>query len=347
MTPALRATGPATPRSPWPARLAATTLWCALPLVLFGGSVTTLGAGMAVEGWLIAEGHFLLFFPIESWLRDTATFVEHTHRLFGVLVGLAAIAAVISTWLWDKRTSACATSALALAAICGQGALGGFRVLENSPELAFLHGVLAQAVFALIAIHWLVASRAWAEAPGAPEARSAPSSPARPAGLRIVAVAASLAVFGQVFLGALYRHAIRPVAEADATGKLALHAVGALVVLCLVALFASALAKAAAKDPGSPASARLGLAAKRLVALLLVQLLLGAVAWAGYRPEATGPVEWGVSILHVLGGALLLSQTLVATLWVERLFRATPTPSAAAGHDADPVGEAVALGAGR
>ena len=67
--------------------------------------------------------------------------------------------------------------------------------------------------------------------------------------------------------------------------------------------------------------------------------MLGGIAWAGYRPEATGPVEWGVSILHVLGGALLLSQTLVATLWVERLFGAK--------HTGDPVGEAAALGVSR
>ena len=45
------------------------------------------------------HGHFsdfLLFFPLESWLRDTATFVEHTHRLFGVLVGL--LLATLTGW---------------------------------------------------------------------------------------------------------------------------------------------------------------------------------------------------------------------------------------------------------
>ena len=49
----------------WPARAALASVVFAVPLVLFGGSVTTLGAGMAVDGWLVAEGHFLLFFPLE------------------------------------------------------------------------------------------------------------------------------------------------------------------------------------------------------------------------------------------------------------------------------------------
>ena len=76
--------------SPWPRRLAWATLLAALPLVLFGGTVTTLRAGMAIDGWFVLEpgrgDHFLLAYPLEKWLRDPGTFTEHTHRLFGVLV---------------------------------------------------------------------------------------------------------------------------------------------------------------------------------------------------------------------------------------------------------------------
>ena len=70
-----------------------------LPLFAFGGSVTTLGAGMAVTGWWNAEGSFMPFFPIDKWFRDLGTFVEHSHRQFGLVLGLLMIAAVVATWL--------------------------------------------------------------------------------------------------------------------------------------------------------------------------------------------------------------------------------------------------------
>jgi len=141
----------------WTHRLAVAALLSAVPLVLFGGSVTTLGAGLAVDGWLIAEGHFLPLFPLESWLRDTGTFVEHTHRLFGILVGLLSLLACARAWRARPGLPALAPTA-ALLAVCAQGALGGFRVLERSPELAFLHGVFAQATFAALALSALLAS---------------------------------------------------------------------------------------------------------------------------------------------------------------------------------------------
>ena len=79
----------ASPLSPhrWPHRLALATVVAAIPLLLFGGSVTSLEAGMAIDGWLVLErgrgDHFLFFYPVEKWFRDVGTFVEHSHRLCG------------------------------------------------------------------------------------------------------------------------------------------------------------------------------------------------------------------------------------------------------------------------
>ena len=166
------------------------SLLSAVPLVLFGGSVTTLGAGMAVEGWLVAEGHFLLFFPIESWFRDTETFVEHTHRLFGVLVGLFAVLAVGAAFRSGSRRARVVTT-IALLCVVGQGAVGGFRVLEDAPELAFMHGVLAQGVFAMLGVCALVTSRAWASAPTAAGGESVGEAREGARGLRTFALRAS------------------------------------------------------------------------------------------------------------------------------------------------------------
>ncbi len=302
----------------WAHRLAVAAFACAVPLVLFGGSVTTLGAGMAVEGWLIAEGHFLLFFPIEEWLRDTETFVEHTHRLFGVLVGLAAIAACACAWR-SARRSAAWTATAALAAVCAQGALGGFRVLENSPNLAFLHGVAAQAVFCLLGVSALVTSARW---------RTTPTRREQGGGaLRFLAVAASLVVFGQVVLGAVYRHALRPQPEAGNELWLALHFAGAGLAFFAVLALAGALRSAAERGGENV----LRPAALRLHLLLGLQILLGMMAWVGFRPGAIGPAEWVLSIAHVLGGALLLTQTVAIALWSFRLFQARPLAAPRAG----------------
>lgn len=297
-------------------RLALGAAWSAVPLVLFGGSVTTLGAGMAVDGWLVPEGHFLPFFPVEKWFRDLPTFVEHTHRLCGILVGICALGAALAALREPGRTGRF-VAFLALLAVCGQGALGGLRVLENSPRLAFLHGALAQAVFALLAASALLLSPAWRLAREERRQRT-PSvqSPSSRSLVRLAAVA-SVAVYGQIVLGALVRHALRsgvtPVG-ASSSGLLVAHALGAAVVLALVgALLARLLASPARETPV------LAKAGGRLRALLLVQLLLGGVAWAGYREGPPGAAEWAVSILHVLVGGLLLVQTTQTWLWALRL----------------------------
>lgn len=295
---------PASDPPRWPRRLALFTALCAVPLVLFGGSVTTLGAGMAVDGWLVAEGHFLPFFPVEKWFRDTATFVEHTHRLFGVLVGLGALATCAATLRSrGARRAARWTSVAALLAVTGQGALGGLRVLEASPELAFLHAAAAQAVFALLAVLALLLGRSW----------SAPA-PARaaPAGLRWLAVCTPFVVYAQIVVGAMLRHALRPVPSPQADPRLALHLVGAFVALAFVVAFALSLLRHRERERSCARAAR------RLGALLAAQILLGLMAWVGGRPaaggETIGPLEWSFTVLHVLGGALLLAQTTCASL---------------------------------
>jgi cytochrome c oxidase assembly protein subunit 15 len=300
---------------PWPGRCALASVLFAVPLVLFGGSVTTLGAGMAVEGWLVAEGHFLLFFPIERWFRDTATFVEHTHRLFGVLVGFSALACVVLAFLREPRRGPRLGALAALAAVCAQGALGGFRVLENDPELAFLHGAVAQLVFALLCVNAVLFTRGW---------RSSWAARARERGVRRAFASAAMIAFvatsAQVALGAWYRHGLRPAPVAGIELRLLLHGLGALVVLMAVAALARRGAALRAEADAVPAT--LGRALQAVPVLLLAQLVLGGLAWAGFRPDTIGPAEWAFSITHVLGGALLLGAEGVLVLWGVRLARA-------------------------
>jgi cytochrome c oxidase assembly protein subunit 15 len=309
-------------RNPWFARCALLGALCAVPLVLFGGSVTTLGAGMAVDGWLIAEGHFLLFFPVEQWFRDSATFVEHTHRLFGVLVGSCVLAGMVLAWLGDGRRDARLGALAAFLAVAAQGVLGGLRVLENDPRLAFLHGALAQLVFAILCANVVLASSAWQSEPAARR----PARGERRA-LATVALASLALTCAQVVLGAWYRHGLRPAPGPDSALRLSLHALGALLVVAGVAALVRRGAALRAAEGGLPGG--LARALGLLPALLLVQLVLGGLAWAGFRPGKLGPAEWVLSIAHVLGGALLLAAQAVAGLWALRLARAmVPVPAA-------------------
>jgi cytochrome c oxidase assembly protein subunit 15 len=286
--------------TPWTYRLALATALSAIPLVLFGGSVTTLGAGMAVEGWLIAEGHFLVLFPVESWFRDLGTFVEHTHRLFGVLVGLFAIGACVLAW--RSRAPSRVLATVALLAVCGQGALGGFRVLENSPRLAFLHGGLAHGVFALLVASALLLSPGWSRRPS-DEGEPSPKLPT-------LALVAACVVYGQVLLGAWYRHGLRPSPDSLSNMRLAAHVMGAFLVMALVSALAGIMRRSEVP--------RLMTVGRRIHLLVGAQFVLGFLAWIGFRPDTVGAIEWALSILHVLIGSLLLSQVVVAALECRR-----------------------------
>ena len=307
---------PSTSPSAWPRLLAWATLLAALPLVLLGGTVTTLRAGMAIDGWFVLEpgrgDHFLLAYPVEKWFRDAGTFSEHSHRLFGALVGVLAIAQVLAAALLDRRREVVTCAVASLLAVCGQGALGGFRVLENSDNLAFLHGAFAQAVFALLAANVVVTSRAWRELPR--------SGCKLTRGSRALAWLALGAVYVQIVLGAWLRHS-------GASLPFALHLLG--VALVVVAVIAVARQWKRAWQAGEESGADRGplrRAARKLHVLLGVQLLLGLAATLAvmvFSGGFQGHVSSGEMVFataHVLFGALLLAQCLAGLLWSYRLL---------------------------
>ena len=63
---------------------------------------------------------------------------------------------------------------------------------------------------------------------------------------------------------------------------------------------------------------------RRLHLLLGLQVTLGVLAWLGFRPDTVGPLEWTLTIAHVLGGGLLLAQTAVVWCWCLRSTLAAP-----------------------
>jgi cytochrome c oxidase assembly protein subunit 15 len=300
--------------SAWPGRFALAAAVLLLPLFIFGGTVTTIGAGMAVDGWWNAEGHFMPLFPIEKWFRDLATFVEHSHRLFGMAVGLAMLAATVATFRYDKRRSSRLLVVVGTLAVCVQGWLGGSRVLEDSPQLAFLHGAFAQAVFALLVALAVHQSRRWrnADTEGMADTRGVAAAP-RLAALRRAGLVASAVVYVQIVIGAWYRHGLRNGLGENIAAALTLHLMTAFLVALVLFWLASKLA-AAAEGQGVLEALR-----RRVLYLLAFQVALGFVAWGAQDPSRVSFVEWLVATLHVLGGALILAHCVLATLWAQRL----------------------------
>jgi len=340
--------------SPWPRRLAWLTLASTVVLVCAGGSVTTYRVGMAVPDWPATFGHNMVLFPLEEMLTSFGVTLEHSHRLFGAWVGTCAFAFTATTlWLAGRKLGAVlalvaflamgaqgpidpsmglvAIGALTVAlftvgrrltellpvvaflAICAQGWLGGARVLENSQHLAFLHGSLAQLVFAAIAGATLVQSPSWR----GQEARPCKQAP----GLHAVGLVALVVVFAQIVLGAWLRHS-------GATIPLALHLTFSLVAVGVPSAFAARLRRTAEEgQAGGHDRGVLRVQARRLIAVVGLQFLLGIgavtavlLASGGFDQPVSRAEAW-LATAHVLGGALMLAQTVAACMWARRVVR--------------------------
>ena len=231
---ALACRGGAPPRRDvnWTSMLAWVTAITTLFMLVSGGIVTGLEAGLAVEGWLIAEGHFLVLFPITLMQRDADTFVEHAHRLWGLLVGLTTIVLMIHLWMADRRRWVRGMSLAIVLAVVVQGILGGTRVTEQSVALAMVHGVVAQVIFATLVVTAISTSSPWIGDRAATVARTVGAD-------RKLTVALLAVILLQIVLGTLYRH-LEPVADVSAgvlMGLLQGHSFVNSLLVILIVLF--------------------------------------------------------------------------------------------------------------
>lgn len=165
--------------NPWVHRLALVTVVATLALITLGGMVTSKGVGMAVPDWPTTYGHNMFTYPVDQW--QGGVFWEHTHRLVASSVGaltllLAALAQSKEPRRWVQRLAWAA-----VAVVCLQGLLGGYRVRLNAIPVfgisgatffGALHATVSQLFLSLLGVVALVTSPRWGRFTGVAPARA-------------------------------------------------------------------------------------------------------------------------------------------------------------------------------
>lgn len=292
-------------------------------VVTMGAFTTSIGAGMAFPDWPLSNGSI----NPEGWLRDIFMFAEHSHRLFGMGMGLLAISTAIWLQLRESRSWVRSLGWGALTIVIIQGLIGGKRVLLNSiavpgfemslgQMLTIPHGILAQVYVCLLFAIAAALSRPWLA--GA-ERRA-------PAGLRRAASGLVLLILAQLVIAAVMRHnmaglAIPSFPQSTPAGdwlpaawdfRVTIHFIHRVMALLLTGAI---VALAIAVWRHAAASAGLRRLAALLVVLLGVQIALGAATVLSFRDPyfTTG---------HVIVGALILAVSFLLALWMHRPLRA-------------------------
>jgi len=276
------------------------------PLLFVGGLVTSMGAGLAVPDWPTTFGYNMFTYPWSKMVGGI--FYEHSHRLFGSLVGFLTILLAISLWKLESRQWLRWLGVVALGAVIFQGALGGLRVVLLQQTLAIIHACFAQAFFALAASIALFTSPEWS---GRPKTKlSTDAGRIQRLGLFTIGF-----LLLQLILGSIVRH----------RGELVdVHIGGAFLAALHVLLLANRLCRHHADVPPLARSAHL------LRLLLVAQLILGFGTYLA-KFTASGmflnPYLVLLATSHVVIGALMLVTSVRLTLRAFRFLSTQQQPT--------------------
>jgi cytochrome c oxidase assembly protein subunit 15 len=300
---------PTASHDPWLHRLAWLTALVALLPISVGAVVTTVDAGMAFADWPTSDGHGMLSYP---WLQSSGDkFLEHGHRLAGMLIGLMTLGLAWFAFSRDCRPAVRGLVGVILLAVIGQGLLGGSRVVQNERVLAFLHGQFAAGIFSLMGVLVVMTGRKWP-----PSTESVVADRLRLAVWTAGLLVAVLVV--QYVLGGLLRH----LGSAHAW---LVHPWFAIAVAVAAVLFLLA-----AWRTGSPTLRRAALWVAGFVAL---QAALGVATWGvryGFPPWGIvavqqSPLQVSIRSLHKVVGLLTFMTAVVSLVRAAALLPARTT----------------------
>ena len=260
---------------------------------------------MAFADWPTSDGQNMLLYPWLNDLRHTDKFVEHGHRLAGMLIGLMAIVLVVIAFVKEQKFWVRAMSVGILVAVIVQGMLGGMRVLMDEQVLAMTHSITGGLFFTLT---FLFAGLTRTRRPDFADQRESSLS----LNGVILTIALPCLVLGQYVMGGMFRHLGRMLHE---------HVAGAILVSLVASVVVWSLSRS-----GQTHLRRSG---RLIFVALLIQVALGLGAWVtkmglpayGWVASANSLSQNIVCTLHTVGGMFLLATSVSAAVTVIRLVR--------------------------
>jgi heme A synthase len=299
----------------WVTRLALVATLAALILLVLGGVVTTQQAGLAVPDWPNTFGTNMFLFPLSK--MTGGIYYEHSHRLFGALVGIITLTLTAACLFTRQSISVKMLGLLVTLWVIGQGILGGLRVTgeptlsqtDTSPidALGIVHGVTGQMFVAMLGALIALTHPRW----------QLPKMPVPKAVLtRRVSMLALGALLIQIIFGAMLRHSDL------SRHALFSHLGWSIVVIVLIMLIAMRMLDAAKHGPGK-LYRKLGMATLHT---MILQVALGGVAlWAVMTSQNdvdTSTMDLLFSTAHQALGAMLLIYVTQCALWSYALVNA-------------------------
>lgn len=260
---------------------------------------------MADPVWPTYPWHLALI----SWQEPSAGFiVEHTHRLFDYLLGFCCILLAAGLWWFQDRRWLGWLGVAALGGVIVQGLLGGFRVLLNAlvgTDLALIHGLFAQLVFALLVSLALFTSRSWNAPVVSPPVTGADR-------IWRLSLWTGVLIFVQLAFGGLVRHTHSSLGQRG-------HLLVAFLVVIAVAWLAEAVFSTRDRENS------LAVAVGGLAVLVAVQVLFGIEALL-IRFAAPGLPELQITTIpqavvrtgHFVLGSLIFATAVTVALWTRR-----------------------------
>jgi cytochrome c oxidase assembly protein subunit 15 len=334
----------AQPRFPWPHRWAWLLACATFPLIWWGGFVTVTGSGMAFVDWIVPDGYFM---PLYPWFQSSGEkFIEHGHRMLGMLSGVLTIALLISLYVSESRRWVRRFGVGLLLGVIIQGVLGGMRVVLDERVLALIHGCIGPLFFAACAAMVAVTSAGWEHSPAILAGKLHRPRMGRlykPADGKLLrlAILTTVLAYLQLIVGAVVRHS--PLMTSDraaAAFQIAVYfhvllaiAVTAHVLMLAHKCFWRGIARGASVT---------------LAGLIVAQIVLGLSTWLvkygmpqwavaafgewPYRNTESSLVQAGVIAAHGAVGSLIVALSTVTALKVGRALGLQSSSSAAASH---------------
>jgi heme a synthase len=269
-------------------------------LIVAGALVTSNDAGMSVPDWPTSFGSIYKLPPMVGGIK-----YEHAHRMIAEFIGLLIIVMAVWTQRIEPRKWMRVLGWIALAAVVGQGILGGITVLNFLPwSVSTAHATLGQMIFCVGVAMALFTSRKWLRnSQLITEQDLAPST-------QTLATLAAGCVWLQLILGAAFRHSGM---------KLLPHLIGACIVTALLCwTIVRVLTRYGAVE-------YLRKPAQLLLALLMFQLGLGFAAYLTRLAHGHNAIQpWQIMVVstvaHVACGALVLAVSVVLAIQSRRMI---------------------------